>query len=65
MPIFMNYGDMKGESVRQSHHNEMQVPATVQLGERNIGQVAERLGISKNDLLVANPADQGPFGFEG
>jgi hypothetical protein len=60
MSIYMNYGDVKGESVGQSHPNEMQAPATVQLGEKNIGQVAERLGVSKDDLLRANPQINDP-----
>jgi hypothetical protein len=34
--------------------------ATVQLGENDLGQVASRLGVDKNDLLAANPQIKDP-----
>jgi len=60
MPIFMNYGGIKGEPTGQSHRDELQMPATVLVGEKNIGQVANRLGLSKDDLLRANPQIKDP-----
>ena len=33
---------------------------TVQLGENNLGQVANRLGVDKDDLLLANPQIKDP-----
>jgi LysM domain len=34
--------------------------ATVQVGEQNLGQVADRLGVNKQDLLNANPQIKDP-----
>jgi len=55
---FMNFGDIKGEStdLHKDGPDLERFPATtVQLGENQIGQVADRLGMSKESLLQANP----------
>jgi len=57
MDIYMNLGDIKGESTDSQHKDW----AAVKAGETNIGQVATRLGVDKDALMMANPHIKDPL----
>ena len=56
---FMQFKSVQGEAT-DDNSNKTASTATVQLGESDLGQVASRLGVDKNDLLAANPQIKDP-----
>ena len=62
---YLEYGGVQpGESVGHAPDKTAST-ATVQLGENDLGQVASRLGVDKNDLLAANPQIKDPSKTNG
>ena len=57
LEIYMKIGDVQGE---RSDPTKTISTATVQLGENNLSQVAQRLGIDLDSLLRANPQVSDP-----
>ena len=60
MDIYVNFGDIKGESTGKQHDNWVQAKATVQPGKTDIAQVAARLGVEHGSLVAANPHIKNP-----